>query len=770
MGHLLTLFAAGTMLSTPPATPNYYVNIANHVNLPQDLISATSTSYVRANCVHHRATQADYTEIQLAFVNGKWGVDIESNADYDLVVAQAGIVYNDVYYPASFPGGAPTLSKAFGSAKTDAIPGLSMPQDAEFFSLNLTYPADYASALKAITGYTNANPVVVSGAHSYLNGQKVQIKDLTTTTTGAITGATNANPVVITSVAHGLTTGKFIRPGANGDSTVGGMTQLNGNDYKIVVLTADTFSLQSTSGANINGTAFGVYTSGGTWRKLSELNFVANGNVAYTVANATGTTFELSGINGTGYGVFDPASVGVAERQYNHYGTTTGSTLSQDGVIFGKDVTLDLNTIARGAKILTPTGAQINGSGGIFALSVNPASTGVNYNGTPTFAGWYGIAGQDGLGAIHPGTGVGGFGTTSGGHVTSVTVTTQGTKHSAASPPDIYLGGTQNVGSGWGNSTGMFGPCAVLGKPNRAVKSLIVFADSYWAGGSNFPDGTSGAEEYLLMQQATVQRMAVNGASCGQWLTHNTNMLAIFDRFLNEWNTRYTHAGVLFVVNDLQYNNSLNSIETSLATGCSMMRARGIPDTIIRYAPPSDTSTDLFSTLTNQSTKVVGGTTAAYQPGGIAEQFNARILNGTSPIVFTHVLKTGLVLRDSVETTKWRADLFGGTITGSITGITNASPPVVTSPGHGIAAGRWVDLYNVGGMTEVNGTRFKVGAVTTNTFTLQTTTGGAVDSTGYGAYTSGGTWDRRGPSSDDGVHLNKTAQQYILDLGLDFTL
>jgi hypothetical protein len=74
-----------------------------------------------------------------------------------------------------------------------------------------------------------------------------------------ITGATQANPVVLTIVAHGY---------ANNDeiyiASVGGMTQINKRTYRLTALTVDTVSLQHHDGVNVDGTAFGAYTSGGT--------------------------------------------------------------------------------------------------------------------------------------------------------------------------------------------------------------------------------------------------------------------------------------------------------------------------------------------------------------------------------------------------------------------------------------------------------------------------------------------------------------------------
>ncbi|MFA5186895.1 MAG: ubiquitin-activating E1 FCCH domain-containing protein [Patescibacteria group bacterium] len=74
-----------------------------------------------------------------------------------------------------------------------------------------------------------------------------------------ITGATQANPGVVTSTGHGLVTGDRVLI-----ESVGGMTQLNGNSYLIVKLTADTFSLQTLAGVDVNTSAYGAYTSGGT--------------------------------------------------------------------------------------------------------------------------------------------------------------------------------------------------------------------------------------------------------------------------------------------------------------------------------------------------------------------------------------------------------------------------------------------------------------------------------------------------------------------------
>ena len=78
----------------------------------------------------------------------------------------------------------------------------------------------------------------------------------------------------------------------------------------------------------------------------------------------------------------------------------------------------------------------------------------------------------------------------------------------------------------------------------------------------------------------------------------------------------------------------------------------------------------------------------------------------------------------------------------TITGITQANPGVVTSSSHGFANGDTVVISGVVGMTQVNGKRFKVANVATNTFELQDIDGNNVNTSSYTAYSSGGIANR----------------------------
>ena len=74
-----------------------------------------------------------------------------------------------------------------------------------------------------------------------------------------ITNATAANPVVITANSHGFSNGDEIYI-----DNVGGMTQLNGRQFRVANKTTNTFRLKNLFNEDIEGSAWSAYTSGGT--------------------------------------------------------------------------------------------------------------------------------------------------------------------------------------------------------------------------------------------------------------------------------------------------------------------------------------------------------------------------------------------------------------------------------------------------------------------------------------------------------------------------
>lgn len=87
----------------------------------------------------------------------------------------------------------------------------------------------------------------------------------------------------------------------------------------------------------------------------------------------------------------------------------------------------------------------------------------------------------------------------------------------------------------------------------------------------------------------------------------------------------------------------------------------------------------------------------------------------------------------------------GGTVVEAattITAITQASPGVVTDTGHPYVDGDWIFLSTIVGMVELNGRFLIVRNPGVNDYELEDLFGNAIDTTGFGAYVSGGTSQR----------------------------
>ena len=98
-----------------------------------------------------------------------------------------------------------------------------------------------------------------------------------------ITAITQANPGVLTSNSHGLSDGEEIYI-----TGVGGMTELNGRNFKVAGATTNTFELEDLFGNAIDTTNFTAFTSGGTADKIYEIS------TPYTAANLPRLNFAQS--------------------------------------------------------------------------------------------------------------------------------------------------------------------------------------------------------------------------------------------------------------------------------------------------------------------------------------------------------------------------------------------------------------------------------------------------------------------------------------------
>lgn len=79
---------------------------------------------------------------------------------------------------------------------------------------------------------------------------------------------------------------------------------------------------------------------------------------------------------------------------------------------------------------------------------------------------------------------------------------------------------------------------------------------------------------------------------------------------------------------------------------------------------------------------------------------------------------------------------FGGA---SISGATKANPCVITATAHGLDDNSWIKIHSVNGMTELNNNDYRIKVINANSFALKHfETGTFIDSTTYTTYTSGG--------------------------------
>lgn len=109
----------------------------------------------------------------------------------------------------------------------------------------------------------------------------------------AITGATNATPIVVTANSHGLSNGDFVT--IHG---VAGNTAANGH-FKVANVTTNTFELTDpVTGANVAGS--GSYTSGGYVISLEAIEFLSDVAGGGIVATSSGLANKS-----TTRGIFD---------------------------------------------------------------------------------------------------------------------------------------------------------------------------------------------------------------------------------------------------------------------------------------------------------------------------------------------------------------------------------------------------------------------------------------------------------------------------------
>ncbi len=138
-------------------------------------------------------------------------------------------------------------------------------------------------------------------------------------TVKTITGITQANPAVVTAVGHTFSTGNTI-----GIDAVVGMTEVNGLDFRITVLTADTFELDG-----INSTGYTAYSSAGTATRETAATTVGTGAGTYEKTY----TYVVTAVDANGVESLASSSASITTDSL----TTTAGVRITWGAVAGAD-------------------------------------------------------------------------------------------------------------------------------------------------------------------------------------------------------------------------------------------------------------------------------------------------------------------------------------------------------------------------------------------------------------------------------------------------
>ena len=150
--------------------------------------------------------------------------------------------------------------------------------------------------IQNVTGNTTTPTVITSPNHNLTTDDVITISGIPLGTPfantlnnpqqGLITAITNGNPAQITSVDHDLFSGEMVEI-----SGVGGMVELNGNMYTVIVIDADNFTI------NVDSTSFPSYTSGGMWTNQAinafGVGYVDANNFQLFVYNTASGNFDI---------------------------------------------------------------------------------------------------------------------------------------------------------------------------------------------------------------------------------------------------------------------------------------------------------------------------------------------------------------------------------------------------------------------------------------------------------------------------------------------
>lgn len=600
------------------------------------------------------------------------------------------------------------------------------------------------------------------------------------TTAVAITGATKANPCVLTIVGNGLQVGDLFDV-----SGVLGMTELNGRTFKVASRTEDTVTLDEIDGTNVNSTNYTTYVSGGTVARhlilpspyqeadLRYLNFTQAG-VEMVIAHADYKARTLTRYAASDFGF----GIHQLTPEFTSPTNTTPAGAASHYVITAVDpITFEESLISADVEAAGSTVTWTHPGG------PTPAYYNI-YKGDTGFYGWIGSAGSSPFSdspAIDPDYSIGppfqrDILATSGNYPGVVTDFQQrrifARSHAAndtawasrtALPTNFTISEpiTEDAAVTLrllakrrqeirhmldvGGLIGLTnrGPWIIAGDQADILRPDSVNPRQFGENGCDYaaPVVVGGAIVYIHADRSLIMAFGTEVSGDG----YKGSDLTVFSSHLFDG----------YGVNELAWQSTPNSIVWAVRSDGKLLALSYMKEQEIWGWTICDTDGEVENVCAVQEGNVdrlyavvareINGSTKKYVERMTRREFSAA---GTSSAIFldSHLTYDG---RNTAATTMTLTD--GTTI--AITAATQANPIVLTSAGHGLENGDTISISGVVGMTQLNSAHFKVVSATTNTFSLTTEAGVAIDSSAYTAYGSGGAISRW----DDGETLTCTA-------------
>ena len=217
-------------------------------------ITKANPAVVTANS--HGYTNGDHVIITavvgMTEVNNKTFIVADSTTNTFSLKNVDGVAINSSAFTTyGSAGAANKIYEVASPYQTADLPTIKFAQSADL--MYLVHP-NYAIRKLSRSGHTNWSLTAPS---------------LVTSENKTVSAVTKANPgVVTTSADHGLSEGNFVT-----FTNIGGMTQLNGNVFKVGTVNSSTaFNLQDSSGTDLNTSGYGTFSAGGsdTVNKLTD--------------------------------------------------------------------------------------------------------------------------------------------------------------------------------------------------------------------------------------------------------------------------------------------------------------------------------------------------------------------------------------------------------------------------------------------------------------------------------------------------------------------